>query len=145
MTGRPEYPGSFLDMIVEGLLVLLPPAALLGPWAGSGRVFGYRILVVLLVGCAVTGWIYPAWVRRFSRAACAISPATGRRHCCKTQYGSSVPQSARQSAQCSFTQSLKSNYVFAESFCTPFVVLLHVRRQELHDKSLIASCESDGL
>lgn len=72
MTGRPEYPGSFLDMIVEGLLVLLPPAALRGPWAGSGRVFGYRILVVLLVGCAVTGWIYPAWVRRFSRAACAI-------------------------------------------------------------------------
>lgn len=71
MTGRPEYPGSFLDMIVEGLLVLLPPAAP-GPWAGSGRVFGYRILVVLLVGCAVTGWIYPAWVRRFSRAACAI-------------------------------------------------------------------------
>ncbi|PZM50355.1 O-antigen ligase domain-containing protein, partial [Salmonella enterica subsp. enterica serovar Derby] len=53
-------------------MVLLPPAALLGPWAGSGRVFGYRILVVLLVGCAVTGWIYPAWVRRFSRAACAI-------------------------------------------------------------------------
>ena len=72
MTGRPEYFGSFLDKIVEGLLVLLPPAALLGPWAGSGRVFGYRILVVLLVGCAVTGWIYPIWVRRFSRAACAI-------------------------------------------------------------------------
>ena len=72
MTGRPEHPDSSLGKIVEGLSVLLPPAALLGPWAGVGSVFGYRILVVLLAGCAVTGWIRPAQVRRFSRAACAI-------------------------------------------------------------------------
>ena len=72
MTGRPEHPDSSLSKFVEGLSVLLPPAALLGPWAGVGSVFGYRILVVLLAGCAVTGWIRPAQVRRFSRAACAI-------------------------------------------------------------------------
>ena len=72
MTERPEHPGSFLSRTVEGLLVLLPSAALLGPWVGVGGVFGYRILVVLLAGCALTGWIRPVQVRRFSCAACAI-------------------------------------------------------------------------
>ncbi|QQY15902.1 O-antigen ligase family protein [Cutibacterium avidum] len=72
MTGRPEPSNSILGRIAGVLLAFFPPAALLGPWAGIGPVFVYRVLTVVLAGCALAGWIRPSGARRGSRGAAAM-------------------------------------------------------------------------